>query len=66
MLRFIKHTLTSIDGVAIFPVFSLLLFTLFFGFITYLVIRMRKEQVDKLSNLPLDIDETKQMIQNEK
>lgn len=59
MLRFIKHTLTNIDGVAIYPVFSLLLFTAFFAFISYLVIKMRKEHVELLSNIPLDLDEEK-------
>ncbi len=54
MLRFIKHSLTSIVGVEIFPVISLLIFSIFFGAVIYMVIRMSKKEVADLSNLPLE------------
>lgn len=56
MLRLIKHHLTGIFGVEIYPMISLLIFTGFFAFVLYRVIRMRKSQVNELSNLPLDLE----------
>lgn len=56
MLRLIKHHLTGILGVEIYPLFSLLIFTAFFAFVLYRVIRMRKSYVAELSNLPLDLE----------
>jgi cytochrome c oxidase cbb3-type subunit 4 len=57
MLRFIKHNLTSIDGVSIYPIISLLIFFLFFAVMITWVYRMRKPEVDELSNLPFDNEE---------
>ncbi len=54
MLRFIKHNLTGIDGVEIFPLISLLIFVIFFAFVVTYVIRMKKKEVDLLSALPLE------------
>jgi len=57
MLRFIKHNLTSIDGVEIFPILSLLIFVLFFLFVITYVVRMKKSRINELSNIPLEDDE---------
>jgi len=54
MLRFIKHNLTSIDGVSIYPIISLLIFFLFFAFMLTYVIRMKKKEVNELSNIPFE------------
>jgi hypothetical protein len=54
MLRFIKHNLTSIDGVEIFPLLSLMIFVLFFAIVLTRVIRMSKAEVAELSDLPLE------------
>jgi cytochrome c oxidase cbb3-type subunit IV len=56
MLRLIKHHLTGIFGVEIYPMISLVLFTAFFAFVLYRVIRMRKSHVQELSNIPLDLE----------
>ena len=61
MLRFIKHNLTTIDGVSIYPLISLLIFTLFFAIVLYRVIRMSKIQVSELSNIPMDSSETEDL-----
>jgi cytochrome c oxidase cbb3-type subunit IV len=53
MLRFIKHNLTSILDVEWYPIFSLLLFTTFFALVIVRVIKMSKETVDEVSDLPL-------------
>jgi cytochrome c oxidase cbb3-type subunit 4 len=57
MLRFIKHHLTGIDGVSIYPILSLLIFFIFFAVMLFLVFRMRKNEVDELSNIPFEANE---------
>lgn len=57
MLRFIKHHLTGIDGVSIYPIISLLIFVLFFAVMLTYVIRMRKNKVEELSNIPFETSE---------
>lgn len=54
MLRFIKHNLTSIDGVSIFPMISLLIFVLFFALVLTRTYRMSKASVNELSGIPLE------------
>lgn len=60
MLRFIKHNLTSIDGVSIYPIVSLLIFTLVFLFVIIRVWRMKKVNINMLSELPFDQNEVTQ------
>lgn len=59
MLRFISHNLTDIDGIAIFPIISLLLFTLFFAVVITYVIKMKKGHVEEVSNIPLEDEDYK-------
>jgi len=63
MLRFIKHNLTSIDGISIYPIISLLIFFLFFAVMITWVYRMRKTEVDELSNIPFENEENKDFQQ---
>jgi len=58
MLRFIKHNMTTIEGIDIYPIMSLLIFTLFFAIVLTRVIKMSKKEVDELSNIPMDGGET--------
>ena len=64
MLRFIKHNLTGIDGVALYPILSLLIFVLFFSVVLTLAIRMKKKEVEELSNIPLDLENQNEALQN--
>lgn len=57
MLRFIKHNLTGIDGVAIYPIISLLIFALFFAIVITYVIRLKKSEIETLSSIPLEDNE---------
>ena len=52
-----KEILRSIDNVAIYPVFSFVLFGLFFLGMLYLVFRLDKKHVENMSNLPIDENE---------
>lgn len=53
MLKFIKHHLTSIDGIEIYPMISLSIFVLFFAVLLYRVIRADKKKIEEISNYPL-------------
>ncbi len=56
MLRYIKHNLTGIDGVAIYPIISLLVFVLVFLAVFIYVARMKKKDIEELGNIPFDDD----------
>ena len=64
MLRFIKHSLTTIDGVSIFPLISLLIFVLFFIVISVMVWKMNKEEITELENIPFENKENIQKATN--
>ena len=57
MLRFIKHNFDSIDGVAIYPIVALLTFFTVFVVMVFIVIKMKKKDIDELSNIPLEEDD---------
>ena len=48
------NTLEKVDGIAIYPIISLLLFFSFFILVGYLVISTPKDYIEEMSNLPLD------------
>lgn len=54
MLRYIKHNLTGIDSVEIYPIISLLIFILFFTGMIYYVVKMKKKDIEEVSGLPLE------------
>lgn len=54
MLRYIKHNLTGIDGVSIYPIISLLVFVAVFVGVFIYVARMKKQDIDELGNIPLE------------
>lgn len=57
MLRYIKHNLTEIAGIEIYPIISLLIFVLFFAVMLWLTFRIPKKDIKKFSNIPLDEDD---------
>ncbi|WP_432410082.1 CcoQ/FixQ family Cbb3-type cytochrome c oxidase assembly chaperone [Rasiella sp. SM2506] len=57
MLRYIKGNLENIDGVAIYPIISLLIFFIFFAVLFYWVWTAKKEHIEEVSNIPLENDE---------
>jgi cytochrome c oxidase cbb3-type subunit 4 len=54
MLKFIKGYMTSIDGVEIYPIISLLIFFTFFVGLFLWVFTAKKDYIKTVSNLPLD------------
>lgn len=57
MLKFIKGHMTSIEGVDLFPVMAFLLFFGIFLFVIWWVHGMRRDDVDRMSALPLASDD---------
>jgi hypothetical protein len=57
MLRFIKHNLTSMLGIEIYPLISLVMFTVFFGVVLLYVLKLSKGRVSELAATPLDCQE---------
>jgi cytochrome c oxidase cbb3-type subunit 4 len=53
MLRFIKHNMTSMENISIYPIISLLIFTIFFALVLWYVIKMNRNHVNEMSDLPL-------------
>ena len=64
MLKFIKHNLSGIDGVEIYPIISLLLFFTVFVSMLIFVMKLPKRRIDEVSQLPLDNQNIKE-IDNE-
>jgi cytochrome c oxidase cbb3-type subunit 4 len=62
MLRFIKHNLTSMLDIEIYPLFSLVLFTIFFALVLLYVWKMSKERIQELSATPLDLEDNNEAI----
>lgn len=58
MLRFIKGNLTSIDGIEIFPIISLIIFFTFFIGLGIYIFRADRNKIDYLKQLPLDDEKT--------
>jgi cytochrome c oxidase cbb3-type subunit 4 len=57
MFKFIKQYAESIRGIDIYPIISLFIFLLFFIAVLWYVKKMDKHSVEKMSNLPLDLDD---------
>jgi cytochrome c oxidase cbb3-type subunit 4 len=62
MLRFITHDLTGINGVSIYPIISLLIFTVFFAIVITRVIRMSKAEITELGEIPFNDQEQSEQI----
>ncbi len=49
-----RNYLEDITGIGIYPLISLLLFTIFFALVTLYVIKGNKKHFEELSNLPIN------------
>lgn len=56
MLKYIKQYAASIKDIDIYPIFSLVVFVLFFIGVLYYVKVMDKGRVAKMKHLPLDLE----------
>lgn len=53
MLKFVKGNLENIDGVAIYPIISLIIFFSFFVILFLWVITAKKAYIKEVSEIPL-------------
>ncbi|WP_199223373.1 CcoQ/FixQ family Cbb3-type cytochrome c oxidase assembly chaperone [Brumimicrobium oceani] len=53
MLRYIKHNMSEIVGIEIFPIISLVIFVLFFVVMLWRMYKMTKKETDIYSQIPL-------------
>lgn len=56
MLKFVKNHMESIDGIATYPMISLLIFFVFFIILFWWVFTAKKEYIKEVSELPLEED----------
>ncbi|MEZ4810338.1 MAG: CcoQ/FixQ family Cbb3-type cytochrome c oxidase assembly chaperone [Allomuricauda sp.] len=54
MLKFVKNHMESIEGVANYPMISLLIFFVFFVILFWWVLTATKEHIKEMEELPLD------------
>ena len=54
MFEQIKHNMETIEGVAIYPIVSLLIFFVFFVGLGMWVFSYKKEKINELSQIPLN------------
>jgi len=59
MLKFIKHNLEEITGIAIFPMISFLIFFVFFILTFVWTFSMDKKLIREIENIPLDDSQEK-------
>lgn len=57
MSKIIKQYADQVNGIEVYPIVSLLIFTIFFVGMLLYVRQMSKERVHELSNMPLDVQE---------
>lgn len=58
MLSYLKGHLTSIEGIEIFPMISLIIFFTFFIGLSIYILRMDRKKIDTIKNIPLDEEST--------
>lgn len=56
MFKFVKGYMETIDGVAIYPIVSLLIFFVFFVILFWWVFTASKEYISEVSELPIEND----------
>jgi len=60
MLKFIKNHMESMEGIATYPMISLLIFFVFFAILFWWVFTASKEHIKEVSEIPLEENQPKQ------
>ncbi|AXT62309.1 CcoQ/FixQ family Cbb3-type cytochrome c oxidase assembly chaperone [Aquimarina sp. AD10] len=61
MLKFVKGHMESIEGIAIYPIISLLIFFVFFALLFWWVFTAKKEHIKEVSQIPLETENETQL-----
>lgn len=56
MLKFVKGYMENIEGVATYPMISLLIFFIFFSILFLWVLTASKDHIKEMSEMPLEND----------
>ncbi len=56
MLRYIKENMTTIDGIEIWPIISLVIFFSFFAGLLWWVYKSDKDTIEEIKQIPLKED----------
>ena len=59
MLKYIKNHMESMEGIATYPMISLLIFFVFFTLLFWWVLTASKKHIKEMSELPLDENQPK-------
>ena len=59
MLKYIKNHMESMDGIATYPMISLVIFFVFFALLFWWVATASKKHIKEMSELPLDENQPK-------
>ena len=59
MLKYIKNHMESMDGIATYPMISLIIFFVFFALLFWWVMTASKKHIKEMSELPLDENQPK-------
>ena len=57
MMKFIKHHMSSIEGVSLYPIISLIICFTFFIVLFWWVLSYKKKDLNEISNLPFNDDD---------
>ncbi|WP_297794556.1 CcoQ/FixQ family Cbb3-type cytochrome c oxidase assembly chaperone [uncultured Eudoraea sp.] len=60
MLKFVKNHMESMEGIATYPMISLLIFFVFFAILFWWVFSASKEHIKEVSEIPLEDNQPKQ------
>lgn len=60
-----RDVIETIQGIEIYPLISLVIFVAFFIGLIYYVVRLRKSDIDRWKDMPLDDDEPDNDISND-
>ena len=60
MLKFIRNHADKIENINIFPMIGMMIFVVFFILMLVYVKKMSRDDLNELSNLPLDLQEPNQ------
>ena len=60
MLKFIKHTMETINGIEVFPIISFLIFFFFFIVLFIWVAKLKKSEIATIAALPIEKENNQQ------
>jgi hypothetical protein len=57
-----RDVLQSVEGISLYPIISMIIFVLFFAILIIWMIKVDKNYIKKMSNLPLEKEDENEII----